>query len=89
MMKRLFLGVVAFTLATSADAVTNEEFAQQVVKHVRIFERDAAALREAEKFCTSLPDQRRQNEVRCVAMQKVTSKELRKGGFEKSSGRRW
>lgn len=90
-MKVLALAVLVLvsSLATSAQALTNEEFAQAVDRQTSIFLKDASTLREAEKFCRSLPDVRRQTEVRCVAMQKAKAKEIRKGEFEKSSGKVW
>lgn len=87
----LLLAVLVLTsgLTTGAGVVTNEEFARLVDRQADIYLKDAKALQEAEKLCSSLPNARRQADVRCVALQKALSKEIRKGEFRKSSGKVW
>lgn len=82
--------VFALGLAANASAAINEEFATQVRRHERILAADKKALHEAEKFCALLSDRRKSEEPRCVAMQKVNSKDLHSGSsVVKSPKRVW
>lgn len=90
MRKKLSFVAIALGLAANSNALTNEEFATQVQLHERILAADKKALHGAEKFCTSLSEQRRGEEPRCVAMQKVNLKELHRGSsIVKSPKRVW
>ncbi len=90
MRKKVSFAVIALGLAGNSSALTNEEFATQVQRQERILAADKKALYEAEKFCTLLSEQRRGDEPRCVAMQRVNSKDLHSGSsIVKSQKRVW
>lgn len=90
MRKKLSFVAFGLGLAANSNALTNEEFVTQVQRQEQILTVDKKALHEAEKFCTALSQRRRGEEPRCVAMQKVNSKELHRGSsIVKSPKRVW
>lgn len=90
MRKKLGFVAIGLSLATNSNALTNEEFVTQVQRQERILAVDKKALHDTEKFCTSLSERRRGEEPRCVAMQKVNSRELHRGSsIVKSPKRVW
>jgi hypothetical protein len=88
MRKKVSFIALALGLAANSNALTNEEFAAQVQRHEQILTADKKALQEAEKFCTLLSDRRKSEEPRCVAMQKVNSKDLHRGSSIVTSPKR-
>jgi hypothetical protein len=90
MRKKLRFVAIALCMAANSYALTNEEFATQVQRQEQIMAANKKALREAEKSCNSLSEQRRGDEPRCIAMQRVNSKDLHSGSsIVKSPKRVW
>lgn len=72
MKKHIGLVILGIGFVTSAHALTNEEFAKEVQRQMRVLEKDKKALREAEEFCSMLSSARRKDEPRCIAAEKVS-----------------
>lgn len=90
MRKKFGFVAIGLGLAANSNALTNEEFVAQVQRHEQIMAADKKAMHDAEKFCTSLSQRRRAEESRCVALQKVNTKELHRGSsIVKSPKRIW
>jgi hypothetical protein len=70
MFKRfLMLSACAFVVAGCG--ISAEEFASQVASNEQRIKADTAYEREVTGLCTNLSDQRKQEEPRCVALEKV------------------
>jgi len=71
MKKHIAFAVMAAAQFTSAYALTNEEFAKQVQRQIQLLKQDGKALKEASEFCSLLSSERRRNEPRCIAAERV------------------
>ena len=80
------LAVLSVAFAGSAHALTNEEFAKEVQRLVSVFEKDEKAFKDAHQFCSALSEVRRNEEPRCVALQKLARGTAE---FKKSPPRTW
>jgi hypothetical protein len=72
MKKQIVIAAVIFACAANVHALTNEEFAKEVQRHMGTLEKDKKALRDAEQFCSMLSPGRRSNEPRCIAAERVS-----------------
>lgn len=70
-MKKLLLSVVTVSLFSNAHALTNEEFAKEVQRQIGLLQKDAKALKQASDLCALLSSNRRSNEPRCIAAERV------------------
>jgi hypothetical protein len=70
MFKRLLLWFVVAT-AIAGCGISAEEFAAQVASNEQRIKADTAYEREVTDLCTNLSTQRKQDEPRCVALEKV------------------
>lgn len=72
MKKQIAFAAIIAAQFTSAFALTNEEFATQVQRQIQLLKQDERALKDANEFCSLLSLERRQNEPRCIAAERVT-----------------
>lgn len=70
-MKKLILVLAAVSLFSNAYALTNEEFAKEVQRQIGLLQKDEKALKQASEFCSLLSSDRRRNEPRCIAAERV------------------
>jgi hypothetical protein len=66
-MKYLPLILIPLLLAGCSDS--NEEFGKKVEHHMAEIAKSKEARQEAENLCRPLPEERRSQEARCVALQ--------------------
>lgn len=71
MKKQIAFAVIAAAQFTSAHALTNEQFAKEVQRQIQLLKKDDKALHEASEFCSLLSSERRRNEPRCIAAERV------------------
>lgn len=67
----VLLTILGIAFASNVQASTNEQFAYEVERHVAAFEQDEKTAESARQFCSSLSEARRDEEPRCVALQKL------------------
>jgi len=70
-MKKMILVLAAVSLFSNAYALTNEEFAKEVQRQISLLQKDEKALKQASGFCSLLSSDRRRNEPRCIAAERV------------------
>jgi hypothetical protein len=70
-MKKMILVLAAVSLFSNAYALTNEEFAREVQRQISLLQKDEKALKQASDFCSLLSSDRRRNEPRCIAAERV------------------
>jgi hypothetical protein len=70
-MKKMILVLAAVSLFSNAYALTNEEFAKEVQRQISLLQKDEKALKQASEFCSLLSSDRRRNEPRCIAAERV------------------
>lgn len=70
-MKKMILVLAAVSLFSNAYALTNEEFAKEVQRQISLLQKDEKALKQASDFCSLLSSDRRRNEPRCIAAERV------------------
>lgn len=71
MKKQIVFAIVLVAQLSSAYALSNEQFVKEVQRHIQVLEKDEKALKEASEFCALLSSERRRNEPRCVAAERV------------------
>lgn len=65
------LAVILFVLSAAGCADSNEEFGRKVNEQIASFKADPKAIQAATDFCLPLSENRRSEEPRCVALQKL------------------
>lgn len=71
MKKKITFAFLAIAQFTSAYALTNEQFAKEVRLQIELLKKDDKALKDASQFCSLLSSERRRNEPRCIAAERV------------------
>jgi hypothetical protein len=71
MRKQIIFAIFAIAHFTSAHALTNEQFATEVQRQIQLLKKDDKALKSASEFCSLLSSDRRRNEPRCIAAERV------------------